>query len=149
MQSKLLDTLLGVVAIVLFSLVLALALQTESAQQWRKSITGLFFEDLDDIAPGPSEPAPMGSAAAWIISDDYPIEAMRNDWEGTSTIEWTIDRRGRVVDCRVVRSSGHAILDEAACGAITARGRFRPARNSEGRRVEARMSRRIVWRLPQ
>lgn len=149
MQKKSLDTILAFMAILLFSLVLALALQTEGAQQWRKSIAGLFFEDLDDIAPGPSEPEPINPMASWIMSEDYPMEALRNEWQGTSAIEWTVDRRGRVVDCRVARSSGHAILDEAACDAITARGRYKPARNAEGRRTEAQMSRRVVWRLPE
>ncbi len=146
---KHIETLAAVTAIAFVSLLFVLAAQTEGAQQLKTQISGLFFEDLDDVAAGPTQPEALdGGIAEWIVSDDYPAEALRKEWQGTSTIAWTVDRRGRIVNCHIVRSSEHHVLDDAACKAITSRGRFTPARNENGRRIEYEMQRRIVWRLP-
>ncbi|WP_171905898.1 energy transducer TonB [Sphingobium phenoxybenzoativorans] len=148
-MSKYVETATALLAILLVSLMIVLAAQTEGAQQWKKRVVGVFFEDLDDIAPGPAVPSPSGEGmATWISSDDYPAEALRNQWEGTSAIVWTVDKRGRITDCHTANSSGHRVLDEAACNAITLRGRFTPARDASGHRTEYSMHRRIVWRLP-
>lgn len=148
MQSKLTETLAAILAIVLIGTLLTLALHSEGAWQLARATRGMFVEDLDDIAPGPRDPIPVDGIAQWISSDDYPLEALRNEWQGTTAIEWTIDRRGHVVDCRIVSSSGHRVLDDAACGAITSRGRYTPARDAQGHRTEGTMRRRVVWRLP-
>lgn len=44
---------------------------------------------------------------------------------------------GRVSDCRVTRSSGHRDLDARICALIEQRFRFDPARDDDGRAVEA------------
>jgi len=41
----------------------------------------------------------------------YPSQARRKRAQGTVKVSFTIDRRGRVVSQRIVRSSGHAALD--------------------------------------
>ncbi len=47
-----------------------------------------------------------------------------------------IGRDGRIRECRIARSSGLSILDQATCGAAARRLRYRPARNAAGRPVE-------------
>lgn len=47
-----------------------------------------------------------------------------------------IGRDGRILDCRIARSSGLPILDRATCAAARRRLRFRPARDTAGRPVE-------------
>jgi protein TonB len=42
---------------------------------------------------------------------------------------------GRVTECRVIRSSGNAELDETTCRLILERFRFAPARDAQGRKV--------------
>ena len=57
---------------------------------------------------------------------DYPAVARRRRWAGTVTIQMSIDARGEVAAARILRSSGHVVLDEAARQAALA-WRFTPA----------------------
>lgn len=75
----------------------------------------------------------------------YPREAIRNEWTGKSTIAFLIGVDGLVKDARVVKSSGHDILDEAAKDALSL-CRFKPARVN-GRLQEAWQPVQYVWTL--
>jgi protein TonB len=48
----------------------------------------------------------------------YPLAARRRGISGTVEIEALIDEAGRVRDVRVLTSSSHAVLDEAAMEAL-------------------------------
>ncbi len=48
----------------------------------------------------------------------YPRLARRNNMQGTVTLGFAISRQGRIENIRVLRSSGHAILDMAAEDAL-------------------------------
>jgi protein TonB len=89
-----------------------------------------------------------GDPAGWILADDYPAAAIRGNMQGKVAIRFAIDEHGRVRRCDTVRSSGHAILDDAACAAILRRGSFEPARDAAGNPVAVSMERNVVWRLP-
>jgi protein TonB len=52
----------------------------------------------------------------------YPLAARRQGLGGTVELEVWLEATGRVRDVRVVRSSSHALLDEAAVEAIRALG---------------------------
>jgi protein TonB len=54
----------------------------------------------------------------------YPAIARRNRWEGEVLLETVVDSAGAVTGCRVLRSSGHEVLDQAALTAVR-RWRFR------------------------
>ncbi|WP_183956314.1 energy transducer TonB [Sphingobium fontiphilum] len=107
--------------------------------------------------PPPPPPAPTVSKAAgakgnpanWVSADDYPPSALRQEAQGTTAISWDINEQGRVENCRVTSSSGNAALDDAACKAITRRGRYTPAVDQNGNPIRSSSSRRIVWRLPE
>ena len=107
--------------------------------------------------PPPPPPAPKinksadakGNPASWITSDDYPARALREGAEGTTAITWDINGDGRVENCRVTASSGNSDLDDAACKAITRRGRYKPALDQSGNPIRSSSSRRVVWRIPQ
>jgi protein TonB len=113
------------------------------------------FNPVPVAAPPPPPPAiskaagAKGNPASWVSSDDYPASALRAEAEGTSAITWEINEQGRVENCRVTSSSGNADLDEAACKAMTRRGRYTPAVDQNGSPIRSTQSRRIVWRLPQ
>ncbi len=66
----------------------------------------------------------------------YPRRARRLGLEGRVVLEVRVDARGEVVRCRVKRSSGHGILDEAAARAVCT-WRYEPARDAQGRFVAA------------
>jgi protein TonB len=108
------------------------------------------------VAP-PAPPAPprvnksagaKGDPAQWVTTDDYPPSAIRAEEEGTTGITWTINTQGRVENCRVTSSSGSKALDDAACRAITRRGRYSPALDQDGNPIASTQSRRVTWRLP-
>lgn len=148
MQSRVLETLLAIGALVLIGATIALALSEVEGRFLGDVGREPGWEEADDLIAGPSPAQAETPPVAWLTSDDYPAEAIRAGWQGTSAIRWTVDTHGRAVRCEVTSSSGHKILDDAACNAILARARYRPARNSAGHRVEMVLSRRVVWRLP-
>lgn len=64
---------------------------------------------------------------------DTPEIARRNRWNGTVTLRVFIDERGKPQSLEVNRSSGFAVLDEAAIETVKTRCRFHPARDGEKR----------------
>lgn len=95
-----------------------------------------------------AQPAIPQSIGSWVTSDDYPPEALRAGLGGTSTIVWTIGIDGRVSDCRTVVSSNVAFLDQAACKAISTKGRYKPALDKAGHPMVSHNTRRVVWVIP-
>lgn len=57
---------------------------------------------------------------------DYPRRAQLKNLQGTTFMEFTIDRQGRVLRYHIQRSSGHGILDEATKHMIERVDRFPP-----------------------
>lgn len=107
--------------------------------------------------PPPPPPAPRiskaagarGDPAQWVTQDDYPPRALREEREGTTAVSWEINEQGRVENCRVTSSSGSPDLDEAACRALTRRGRYQPALDQDGNPIRSTQSRRIRWTIPK
>jgi protein TonB len=58
---------------------------------------------------------------------NYPSEAVRRELEGAVEIEVYVLPNGRVGDARVFRSTGHAVLDQAAIDEAKRRWRLQPA----------------------
>lgn len=94
-------------------------------------------------------PTPRGSPAAWITSDDYPSAARLQRRTGAVVVELTIAADGRVSGCDVTVSSGSDDLDNATCNLVSRRARFNPATNAKGEAVEAKLSQKFTWSLPQ
>lgn len=99
--------------------------------------------------PEADTPQPAAGDLRTLFSgDDYPAEAQRNGEEGTVQAELSVDERGRVTSCTVIRSSTHRSLDEATCGIVRRRARFNPARDVNGDAVASKITTPpIVWRL--
>jgi len=75
-----------------------------------------------DEADSPPEPVSRVEAR-------YPEEAAQEDVTGSVRLKVIVDRRGRIEDTIVVRSSGDDRLDAAAEEAVR-RWRYRPARRA-------------------
>jgi protein TonB len=56
----------------------------------------------------------------------YPTTAARDNLEGTVTVSFLLDRKGTLLDKRVVTDSGSPLLDEAALAAVTDSSPFPP-----------------------
>lgn len=90
----------------------------------------------------PAAPAPAAAAAPSVDIDalyasyaaalerlierhkTYPRVAQRAGLQGTVVVEVRIDGEGRILAVRVLRSSGHGVLDRAAVASIERIGRF-------------------------
>ncbi len=95
------------------------------------------------------KPAEPIKPETWISSDNYPPDARHRGAQGTTQMFWRIDERGRVSDCRSTISAGDASLDQAACAAITANGRYRPALDAAGNPVPSWATRHVKWVMPR
>lgn len=96
----------------------------------------------------PRPPIPLGNPGTWATSDDYPSVALRNDVEGVTAFELSVDKTGKVVGCEVKESSGAAILDTTTCALITERARFTPALDANGKPTAGTYPNRVRWQIP-
>lgn len=92
-----------------------------------------------------------GSHAEYLRGDirdrDYPREARDAGISGDLTTRYVIGPDGRIADCRVVKSSGSALLDEATCRLVKERFRYLPARDANGRKISEVQFDDHHWRL--
>ncbi|UAJ09292.1 energy transducer TonB [Glacieibacterium megasporae] len=92
-----------------------------------------------------------GSHAEYLRGDirdrDYPREARDAGIQGDLTTRYVISPDGRITDCRIVRSSGSALLDSTTCRLVMKRFRYRPARDASGRKVSEVQFDDHHWRL--
>ena len=91
-------------------------------------------------------PRPLGSPGAWVTIADYPARAMREEREGVTAYRLTISPAGRVSNCEIISSSGHADLDAETCRAVRLRARF--AEISSGS-ADRHFQQSTTWRLPR
>ena len=97
----------------------------------------------------PKAAVPKNDPAGWVLTDDYPSRAIREEMEGATHFRVVIGSSGRVSACEVTRSSGHPVLDEATCKFVTRRARFEPATDRNGTKVVGSYSSSVLWRLPR
>lgn len=129
-------------------MVAGLLLGTLTYMGWQQSelIIDWYDGELTPSAGGPRQA--KANLLQLFSTDDYPVEAIRREEQGTAAFQLSINRRGYVSDCRIVSSSGSDALDRATCGILESRARFDPARNAQGKRVADHYSGRIRWELP-
>jgi TonB family protein len=96
-------------------------------------------------AQPPSDGGPRPLPGDWIVSDDYPADAIRREAEGAVQVRLDVDREGRVSNCTILKSSGDESLDSTTCRLLTLRARFDRARGP-GARTHTRT---VRWTLPE
>ena len=114
--------------------------QTDDTEMKRPS-------EATDLPPGSSRA--RANLVQLFSTDDYPMEAIRNNEQGTVAFELSINRLGGVSGCRIVQSSGSKSLDEQTCNILRDRARFAPARDATGKRITDQYRGRIRWELPE
>jgi TonB family protein len=92
-------------------------------------------------SPGASSNAAAGKPCA---GAEYPPEARRYELEGITTLRFHLGPDGRVTDARIDKSSGWALLDEAAIRTIQACS-FTPAHAARAK--GAALPVQYVWSL--
>lgn len=106
---------------------------------------------LDAGATGDAADAPHREAASVdprqpLTQPPYPAASVRLGEEGAVTLELQVARDGRVLEARVLQSSGFPRLDAAAIDEARRIWRLRPA-TEDGKAVEARYAVRVSFRL--
>jgi protein TonB len=111
------------------------------------------------VPPPPSAPPPprftpkgataKGNPGNWATTNDYPSRALREEREGTTGFRVTVGPDGKVTDCSITSSSGHADLDQATCDNVRRRARFNPAMDGEGQPTTGTYSNRVRWVIPK
>jgi len=81
--------------------------------------------------------------------DDYPLEAVRNEEQGTVAFALSIGVDGGITGCTIESSSGSPLLDATTCRLLTERARFTPAKDKKGKPTTDTLRSRITWRLPE
>ncbi|MDO7834226.1 energy transducer TonB [Sphingobium sp. HBC34] len=119
------------------------------------------FNPVPVAAPPPPPPAPppppqaatraspRSAPGSWLSDADYPSRAQREERSGTAGFRLEIGADGRVTNCTITSSTGHADLDEATCRLLPKRARFKPAKGSDGAEMPDTYNGRITWRLPE
>lgn len=97
----------------------------------------------------PVAASPRGNPGGWITNDDYRPSWINRGFEGTARFTLSIDASGRVTDCAITGSTGHAQLDAATCELLAKRARFEPARGASGEKVAGRYSSSVRWTIPE
>lgn len=80
-----------------------------------------------------------------IVNADFPRTASNAGAQGSVTAHLTIGTDGRVINCRVAKSSGNADLDATTCRLIRERFRYTPARDASGNAVTDLVGWRQDW----
>jgi TonB family protein len=94
-------------------------------------------------------PTPIRSATTWIMASDYPSRALREEREGTTAYVLSVAPDGKVMDCQITTSSGHADIDAATCDSVRKRARFNPAKDASGKPTLGRYANRVRWVIPR
>lgn len=91
-------------------------------------------DEAVDLTPQPAASSHLQAIAS--PSPSYPREAIRDGLTGTVELEILVGTDGKPLEVRVVRSSGHRLLDLAARRVVMTRWLFHPAIH-DGRQVQA------------
>jgi len=84
----------------------------------------------------------------WFEFRDYPMKAFEKSAEGVTRFELLISPEGKIVDCKILSSSGNAELDETTCYLTRKRAQFRPARGENGAPAWGVYRSQALWALP-
>ncbi|MGN6500878.1 MAG: energy transducer TonB [Tsuneonella sp.] len=92
---------------------------------------------------------PRNNPANWVTTNDYRSSWINREWTGTVGFRLQIAADGRVANCTITASSGHAELDAATCDLVSRRARFDPARGQDGERAAGSYASAVRWELPR
>lgn len=77
---------------------------------------------------------------------DYPVEAWREDIEGSVRFELKVNAEGKPTDCAILESSDSEALDAKTCEIALERAEFEPSLNADGVPVEGFHRDYHTWR---
>jgi protein TonB len=78
---------------------------------------------------------------------DYRSIAQGRMPSGRAMVSLRVEPSGAATNCRIVRSSGDAVIDGSLCPLVEARLRFRPALDDQGRPIAYQLQYVATWNL--
>ena len=100
--------------------------------------------EANEVRP---KPIPLRQRA-WLSYFDYPPIAIKERMTGRVGFRLRVSKLGRVSECNITVSSGHALLDETTCKGLQRRARFLPATDEKGLPVEGTYTSSVRWAIP-
>ncbi len=76
----------------------------------------------------------------------YPQEAVKNKWQGRSVCQFVVERNGSISEVKVLRSSGHKVLDAEAIRMIESMPKWTPG-EQRGKTVRVKYMLPVSFRL--
>lgn len=90
--------------------------------------------------------ASLKNPGSVVLASDYQPRDYSK--EGTSRFELIVGSDGKPESCSITVSSGHDVLDQAACNAFIKRAKFSPAKDAAGNPVAGRYKGSVTWKAP-
>jgi len=100
--------------------------------------------------PAPSDPTstPVLVENPVSVEDDYPTDSFRAGEQGYVLSSVVVSPEGKALRCDTIESTGYKRLDDATCAAVLKHGRFKPARDAEGKPVHGIFNFSFFWLNP-
>jgi TonB family protein len=92
-------------------------------------------------------PPLMDDRNAWISNDDYPRDALMQEYNADVVVRLDVDATGRVTDCAIAASSGMKSMDDITCKRARQAARLVPAIGPDGKPTAARRTFRAQFRV--
>lgn len=107
-------------------------------------LAGAVCAALFSTATWARQPEPI-KPENWVTMADNLPEADRLVLEGEVSVELSVSKTGTVTGCRVVKSSGHSLLDDHTCQILSSRARFKPATDEKGNPTPGTFAHSMRW----
>lgn len=91
---------------------------------------------------------PVGNPAAWITTNDYPEDMWRAGQPAIVQFRLNIDANGTVTGCHIQETTRPKEFDDAVCGRLMKRAKFKPALDENGQPVATYWRNTVQFRLP-
>ncbi|AKM07244.1 energy transducer TonB [Pelagerythrobacter marensis] len=92
--------------------------------------------------------SPRNDPSRWVTQADYRSSWINRELTGVARFRLDVGADGRVRNCTITGSSGHAELDRATCDLVTRRARFDAARNAQGTAAAGSYANAVAWQIP-
>lgn len=90
---------------------------------------------------------PIGNPGDWFPPESYPPDARIASQEGRTEFSLDIDSAGRITGCNIIGTSGSDLLDSTTCSQLILNGRFKPARDRNGKAMPGKWNSAMRWQL--
>ncbi|WP_374531421.1 energy transducer TonB [Novosphingobium sp.] len=93
-------------------------------------------------------PQPTNDPTTWLVSNDYPDNALWQGHQGIVRFRLDVDENGMVSACHVLYRTNPDDFADITCRNVTQRAKFAPALDAAGKPVKAFYIQTVRWQIP-